>query len=65
MRNQLLMGVTVSALSFAAVPASAQVTVGAQVEVQRNQDDGYAADELEGPGDSGTCLLYTSDAADE
>lgn len=39
MRNRLLMGVTVSALSFAAAPASAQVTVSAQVGVQRNQDD--------------------------
>src|SRR5204862_2834575 len=39
MRNSLLMGVTVSALAFWAVPASAQVTVGGQVTVQRHQDD--------------------------
>jgi len=44
MRNSLVMGVTVSALSlvglsFGAVPASAQVTVGGQVTVQRHQDD--------------------------
>jgi hypothetical protein len=39
MRNRMLMGVTVSALSLAAVPASAQVAVSAQVQVQRNQDD--------------------------
>ena len=38
MRNALLMGVTVSALSFAAAPASAQVAVSAQVTVQRDQD---------------------------
>lgn len=63
MRNRLLMGVTVSALSFAAVPASAQVTVGARVEVQRNQDDAgweasrpvddaYGIGDLEDPADS-------------
>jgi len=44
MRNSLLMGVTVSALSlaglsFGAVPASAQVTVSGQATVQRHQDD--------------------------
>jgi hypothetical protein len=38
MRNSLLMGVTVSALALAAVPASAQVTVNAQVAVQRTPD---------------------------
>jgi hypothetical protein len=65
MRNQLLMGVTVSALSFAAVPASAQVAVGAQIEVQRNQDDGYAAGELEGPDDSGTDQSFGYTANDE
>src|SRR4051812_10510433 len=39
MRNSLLMGVTVSALSLGAVPARAQVTVSGQVTVQRHQDD--------------------------
>jgi len=39
MRNSLLMGVTVSALVFAAAPASAQVTVNAQVAVPRTPDD--------------------------
>ncbi len=39
MRNSLLMGVTVSALCFWAVPASAQVTVDGQATVQRHQDD--------------------------
>jgi hypothetical protein len=39
MRNALVMGVTVSALSFAAVPARAQVAVNAQIAVQRHPDD--------------------------
>ena len=44
MRNRLLMGLTttaltVSALAFATVPASAQVQVSAEVTVQRDQDD--------------------------
>jgi hypothetical protein len=40
MRNRLLMGMTVAALSFAATPARAQIEVSAQVGVQqRNSDD--------------------------
>ncbi len=39
MRNSLLMGVTVAALAFGAVPASAQVAVNGQITVQRSQDD--------------------------
>jgi hypothetical protein len=44
MRNRLLMGVTtsaltLSALTFAAAPASAQVQVNAEVTVERDQDD--------------------------
>jgi len=72
MRNQLLMGVTVSALSFAAAPASAQVAVGAQIEVQRNQDDaglpfddGYRDGEVAGPGDSSNYAAFGYAAGDE
>jgi hypothetical protein len=72
MRNQLLMGVTVSALSFAAAPASAQVAVGAQVEVQRNQDDvGRPADdeyrdgEFEGESDAPNYEAFGYSAGDE
>ena len=39
MRNSLLMGVTVSALSFVAMPASAQVVMDAPIAVPRSQDD--------------------------
>jgi len=64
MRNRLLMGVTVSALSFAAVPASAQVAVSAQVQVERNQDD-YRVGDLEGPDESGAYDDYGYTANDE
>jgi hypothetical protein len=63
MRNRLLMGVTVSALSFAAVPASAQVTVGGQVTVQRDVDDRDV--EVDGPDDSGDYEDYGYTANDE
>lgn len=57
MRNRLLMGVTVAALSFAAVPASAQVGQrhpDAGWESNRNPayDEGYRAGEREGQGDA-------------
>jgi hypothetical protein len=76
MRNRLLMGVMVSALSFAAVPASAQVAAGAQIEVQRNQDDaaweasqpsddGYRDGEFDGPDESPNYDAYGYTAGDE
>jgi hypothetical protein len=50
MRNRMLMGVTtsaltLSALAFATVPASAQVQVNAEVAVQRDQDDRWDTDD--------------------
>ena len=56
MRNSLLTGVTVSALSFvglsfAAVPAGAQVAVEAPIAAPRYQDDGRESDD--GGGDYG------------
>ena len=47
MRNSLLMGVTVSALAFAAVPASAQVAVNAPIAVERSQDDAGERDDYD------------------
>ncbi|MEO5823763.1 MAG: hypothetical protein ABIT71_24925 [Vicinamibacteraceae bacterium] len=76
MRNALLMGVTVSALSFMAVPASAQVRVTAQVAVPRSQDDGgweagrtsdddYRDGEFDGPDESRDDEDYGYSAGDE
>jgi hypothetical protein len=69
MRNQLLMGVTMSALAlsalaFAAVPASAQVQVEAQVAVPRTDDDNVA-DELDAPSDAADYDGYGYAANDE
>jgi hypothetical protein len=47
MRNSLLMGVTVSVLSFVAVPVSAQVTVGAPMSVPEDPDDAREDDEYD------------------
>jgi hypothetical protein len=53
MRNSLLMGVTVSALSFVAVPASAQVVVDVPIGVRnsdavpRSQDDAGERDDYD------------------
>ena len=47
MRNSLLMGVTVSALAFAAVPASAQVAANAPIAAQRSQDDAGERDDYD------------------
>ena len=58
MRNSLLMGVTVSALAFAAVPAGAQVAVEPPIAVERHQgaagerddyDDSYGYESSYGP----------------
>jgi hypothetical protein len=76
MRNRLLMGVTVSALAFAAVPASAQVVVNGQVTVQRGQDDqsweasrpaddDYRDGEFDGPDDSRGYQDFGYTAGDE
>jgi hypothetical protein len=75
MRNRLLMGVTVSALAFAAAPASAQVVVNGQVTVQRQDDQRWESSrpaddddrdgEFDGPVDSRGYQDYGYSAADE
>ena len=47
MRNPLLMGVMVSALSFVTVPASAQVAADAPIAAPRSQDDAGEPDDYE------------------
>jgi hypothetical protein len=58
MRNSLLMGVTVSALFFAAVPAGAQVTVNAPIGVQRTPDDAGDYDDQDDYDDRGDESAY-------